>query len=422
VLFACALLLMPAAAAAQQEVIAAIQVHGNTLTPTEEVIRASGLAVGDRFSEKLLGEAERRLRESIKLDSVAVLKRYASITDASQILLVIQIDEGPVRVEVPSIDVPNPKIIVPPAARPVVVRRSRLNIMFAPILDAEDGYGFTYGVKIAVTGHNTMRRRVVLPASWGGDKRVGAELQQEFRAPFAPDLRAGAFVQRRTHPFFEEHADRRRVWGRAEWPLLASVRVGTEVAWQSSSLGGDSQDARSTGADVIIDTRVDPMMPHNAVYVRATAERLRFATRSAVRTDVDANGYLGLYRGAVLALRAVREDFSRPAPAYYKSILGGSRNLRGFRAGYRVGDALVAGSAEVRIPATSPLRMAKLGISLLMDVGTVYDKGQRFRDQRLERGIGAGVWATAPVFGISAMVAHGIGADTRVHVSARLTF
>jgi hemolysin activation/secretion protein len=141
-----------------------------------------------------------------------------------------------------------------------------------------------------------------------------------------------------------------------------------------------------------------------------------------VRTDVDANGYLGLYRGAVLALRAVREDFSRPAPAYYKSILGGSRNLRGFRAGYRVGDTLVAGSAEVRIPTTSPLRMAKLGISLLMDVGTVYDKGQRFRDQRLERGIGAGVWATAPVFGISAMVAHGIGADTRVHVSARLTF
>ena len=57
-----------------------------------------------------------------------------------------------------------------------------------------------------------------------------------------------------------------------------------------------------------------------------------------------------------------------------------------------------------------------------MDAGTTYDKGQRFGDQRLKRGVGAGVWATAALFRISLMVAHGIGAGTRVHFGAGLTF
>ena len=118
----------------------------------------------------------------------------------------------------------------------------------------------------------------------------------------------------------------------------------------------------------------------------------------------------------------MREDFSRPAPAFYKSILGGSRNLRGFRAGRAVGDTLVAGSVELRIPTTSPLRMARFGYSIFMDAGTTYDKGQRFGDQKLERGVGAGVWATAPLFRFSVAVARGIGSGMRAHIGAGLTF
>ena len=67
--------------------------------------------------------------------------------------------------------------------------------MFVPILDAEDGYGFTYGAQFAFAGRRATRRRVVVPASWGGDKRIGAEYQQEFRSRFAPRLRTGAFLQ-----------------------------------------------------------------------------------------------------------------------------------------------------------------------------------------------------------------------------------
>ena len=422
-LVASTLLLFSSPLAAQQEVVAAIQVHGNTLTSTDEIIRASGISVGDRVSEAYLSEADARLRSALKFDSVEVLKRFASISDLTRVLILIQVDEGPVRVDMPEIAIPVPETAGPPVRLPKVVRRSRFSVMFVPILGAEDGYGFTYGAQFAVAGHRSPRRRIVVPASWGGDKRIAAEYQQEFTRRFAPRLRIGGLLQRRTHPFYEDNADRKRVWGRTEWPIVRDVKAGAEVAWQSSTLAGQEVEARSVGADLVVDTRVDPLMPFNAVFVRSAVERLHFGpSNTAVRTEIDANGYVGAYRGTVIALRAVREDFSRPAPAFYKSILGGTRNLRGFRAGHAVGDTLVAASIELRIPTTSPLRMAKFGYSIFMDAGTAYDKGQRFRDQKLKKGVGAGVWATAPLFRISAAVARGIGSGVRVHVGAGLTF
>ena len=417
-LLAPAIAAQPAPSAVEGEVIAAIQVHGNTITPSDDLIKASGLAVGNSVTEKSLSEAETRVRSAFKLESADVLKRFASISDPTQILVLIQVDEGPVQIDVPD----DPGVPGTPSVRRVV-RRSRFNMMFLPVLDAEDGYGFTYGAQFAFAGHRTARRRVVVPASWGGDKRVAAEFQQEFSRRFAPRLRAGALLQRRTHPFFDENADRKRVWGRTEWRIHRDVRAGTEVAWQTSSLAGEKADARSVGGNVIIDTRVDPLMPHNAIFVRSAIERLQFSsTHTAVRSEIDANGYVGIYRGTILALRVQREDFSRPAPAFYKLMLGGSRNLRGFRAGHAIGDTVVAGSAELRIPTTSPLRMARFGISVFMDAGTAYNKGQRFDDQKLERGIGAGVWATAPLFRVSLAVARGIGSGMRAHIGAGLTF
>ena len=113
---------------------------------------------------------------------------------------------------------------------------------------------------------------------------------------------------------------------------------------------------------------------------------------------------------------------SRMAPPFFQSVLGGADTLRGFRAGTAVGETMVATSAELRIPLTSPLHIAKFGTSVFIDAGTTYDKGQRLADQRLRKGVGGGVWATAALFRISLMVAHGIGAGNRVHFGAGLTF
>ena len=404
------------------EVVVAIQVHGNTLTSSEDIVRASGIAVGDQVTDTVLVEAEARLRSAMKFESVEVLKRFASISDPTRVLILIQVDEGPVRIDLPEVDAPGGDAPVT-VGRPRAVRRAPFNVMFVPILSAEDGYGLTYGAQFAFSGHRVARRRIVVPASWGGDKRIGVEYQQEFSQRFAPRVRTGGFLQRRRHPFFQDDADRTRVWGRTEWSIIRDIRAGAEAAWQTSSLAGQEVEAKSVGADVVVDTRVDPLMPYNAIFVRSAVERLRFSSAgTAVRTEIDANGYVGLHRGIVVELRAVRENFSRPAPYIYKSILGGSRNLRGFRAGSAVGDTLVAGSLEIRIPTTSPLRVARFGYNVFIDAGTTYDNGQRFADQKLEKGVGAGIWATAPLFRISLAVARGIGSGSRVHVAAGLTF
>jgi hypothetical protein len=293
--------------------------------------------------------------------------------------------------------------------------------MFVPILAGQDGYGFAYGAQFAISGHRSQTRRLVFPLSWGGDKRAAVEYQQEFAQTFVPRVRTGVMIQRRTHPYFDEDADRQRAWLRTEWPLGRHVRTGVELAWQSSTLLDEQVDARSVGADVTVDTRLDPLMPRNAIYIRAGVQALRYSGVSPLRSEVDANGYVGLVHGTVLALRVVREDFSRPAPEYYKSILGGSSNLRGLRAGYAIGDILTAGSAEVRVPLTSPLRAAHFGISAFMDAGTTYDDGQRLSDQKFSRGVGGGVWMTAPLFRASLMVGRGLGVSTRVHFAVGLT-
>jgi hemolysin activation/secretion protein len=118
----------------------------------------------------------------------------------------------------------------------------------------------------------------------------------------------------------------------------------------------------------------------------------------------------------------LREDTSRSVPPFFKSVLGGARTLRGFRAGTAVGDMMATTSAELRIPLTSPLKIGKFGASVFIDAGATYDKGRQLSDQHIRKGVGGGVWATAALFHVSLMVAHGIGAGTRVHFDAGLTF
>jgi len=52
----------------------------------------------------------------------------------------------------------------------------------------------------------------------------------------------------------------------------------------------------------------------------------------------------------------------------------------------------------------------------------VYDKGERFSDQSLEEGYGAGVWFAAAFLRVNVAVAHGRDASTRVHVGGNVTF
>src|SRR5204862_508565 len=103
-----------------QEILTAIQVHGNTLASDDEIRRLAGIDVGAAVDENTIASVELRLRQTKRFKRVEVLKRFASIADPSQILMVIIVDEGPVSIERGS-DPDDPTR---------VVRRRRLNMMY----------------------------------------------------------------------------------------------------------------------------------------------------------------------------------------------------------------------------------------------------------------------------------------------------
>jgi outer membrane protein assembly factor BamA len=396
------------------EVIAAIRVHGNLVTPEDEILRLAGVRVGMRFEPTTPDEVAARLRAAKRFESVEVLKRFASISDPDQIVLVIIVDDGRVALDWSDGE---------SAGTPRVTRRRGPHLMFLPILDAEDGYGLSYGVRFAVPNPVGANSRLSFPLAWGGQKRAGAELEQYLDHGPLTRVEVGASISRRKNPFFEQNDDRGRVWLRADREFTRIVRASLTTGWDHVSFLGQSESFSAVGAAVELDTRLDPMLARNAVSARAAWDHFAFGRSDGVnRTSLDTRGYLGLVGRSVLVVRVLREDSDRPLPPYLRPLLGGMENLRGFRAGSAIGDTLVAGSAELRLPLTSPLSIGKFGVSGFVDTGAVYDKEQRLRDQRLERGVGGSVWFAAAFVRLNLAVAHGIGASTRVHFGTSLTF
>lgn len=396
-----------------QEKIVDVRVHGNHITTDADVIRLSGVTKGGPFTDTTIADAKKLLRQTGMFDEVDVLKRFASIDDLSQIVVMIVVNEGPVRIDMPDV----------PDAQPRIVRRGLGDrFMYMPIIDAEDGYGWRYGVRVAYARPVGKNSRLSFPLTWGGERRAGAELEHTFSHG---RLQFGGALTSRENPFYKVRDDRRTAWTRAE-TTAGRIHVGVTGALNHIAFDASQETVKSIGADAVLDTRLDPLLPRNAIYVKGSVEQLfaeiRTDTGALYRTKIDANGYLGLIRQTVLAVRVVREDASERMSPYFKSMLGGTANLRGFEAAQFVGDTLVAGSAELRMPISPPIDVAKLGIKIFADAGTVYDKGQRYADQTLKRGYGAGVFMSMPVFILNLDVAHGKGGGTHVYFGGGFSF
>jgi hemolysin activation/secretion protein len=172
--------------------------------------------------------------------------------------------------------------------------------------------------------------------------------------------------------------------------------------------------------DAALDTRVDPVFPRNAVLASVTWERFGYSgplaaadggdpaatrTGSFSRTTTDLQGYLGLWKANVFAVRARLATSSEPPPPYEQLLLGGTSSLRGYDLGYRAGDNLAAVSTELRMPITSPVSVARLGLKGFYDWGTVYPLGAKLADQRFDAGYGGGMFLTATVLSMGFDVA-----------------
>jgi outer membrane protein assembly factor BamA len=404
-----ALLAVPVPSFAQAETIGEIRVHGNHATPDAEILGLSGLEPGAPAGDDRLQAAEQALRASGRFEGAQVLKRFRSIDDASDILVMILVEERP--------------SVTPEDLTPGPLKRLRASQQWLPILGYADGYGLTYGARTSFNRAAGPRSRLSVPLSWGGERRGAVEVGRSFdRGPLS-SARAAVGVSRRVNPHYEQADLRTGLRLGADRRVSGWLRAGADGRVERVAFGGlDGVRHTAVGVHLTADTRIDPSFPRNAVFARIGWERVGFATGAAARIGLDARGYVGVIGSTVLALRAQASRADAPLPAVEQPLLGGSATLRGYRAGHRAGDSLAALSAELRVPLNSPLSAGRFGVKGFVDAGTVWSAGTRLADQPWDRGIGAGVYLGAAVFMLDVDVAWPEEGSARAHVSLGVTF
>lgn len=389
-----------------------VRVQGNTLTSEADVVRMANVAPGTEVTPTLLASLPATLERAGHFRHVDVLKRYASIADPSQILLIIIVDEGPVTIQAGRDGAP---------AR--AVKRRVPPMLLLPILGSDEGYGFTYGALVSVPNVAGRRTRVSVPLTWGGERRAQAEFEVRLPGERLTRLRVGGAWLRRDNRALSAIDERQQVSVRAEREIARALRVAAWSGLDQVQFGGVSSHVVRGGVEAAVDTRVDPVLSRNAVYVRGAVEQLAVKDAAgATRTLVDANAYVGLVGPATLRVRAYRDGTDRPVPGYLKVLLGRDGTLRGVRAASVAADTTAAGTLELRVPITSPLSVGKVGLRAFVDAAAAYDAGLDIRRQRFERGIGGGVWFAATVIRLGVDVARSSTGSTRVFVSSGMNF
>jgi outer membrane protein assembly factor BamA len=400
------------------EVIAEVRVHGNYATPDAEVLRLAGITIGDALQPDTLTLVAKRLRASGRFPHVEVRKRYRSLTDTQQVVLILLVQELPLA----SANAPP----IPPFLRPF--RRMQGSMQFLPIINFADGYGFTYGLRTSFANPLGANSQISVPLSLGANRRAALEVNKSFDSGVVHRLEGGVSASVRENPFFREDDGRRQIWGRAERVLGGPVKVGGGIGLTHVNFDTQHDTFATYGADVTVDTRRDPIFPRDAVYARIGWDALHFTgTAGSVkptinRLQTDARGYLGFIGQSVVSVRARYDTADGPLPPYEQWLLGGSTSLRGFRTGSFAGDTRALAGVELRVPLSSPLGIARMGLSVFGDSGTVYDHGARLKDADFHQGAGAGVFLLAPFLQMNLDVAYGFGNRLRVHFTTGFQF
>ncbi|MGQ0733610.1 MAG: BamA/TamA family outer membrane protein [Acidobacteriota bacterium] len=412
-LLAPALLVMSVSAAVGQapagEILGEVRVHGNHTTPDADVLALAGLTLGAPLTGTTLEAAAQRLRDSGRFAGIEVRKRYRSIDNPLDIVVIVIVDEHAAVSE---------DDLVPGSWK-----RIRAAGMWLPILDYTDGYGFSYGARLTFVEAVGPRSRVSVPLTWGGERRAAAEVERTFERGPLSRVAASVSINRREHPHFEIGETRQNVSVGADHAWGSRLRIGAGARLTNVRFGPIDERHVAPSAHLVLDTRIDPLYPRHAVHLLASVEQLRFpGDRHVGRSTVDLRGYVGLYGSSVLAVRSAVTLASRGLPAYEQALLGGSSSLRGYGVGYRVGDNLGLFSAEVRWPLTSPLSAGRLGVKAFVDAGTVYAAGVPLRGQTFDRGIGGGVFLTAAVLQLGLDVAWPESGRARWHFGLSTSF
>lgn len=404
VLFLAASLLVAAAQADAQPVTAPIvelRVHGNHSTPDADVLTLSGLSVGQPASDEVLDAARARIEASGRFEAVTVRRLERSIDTPDDFMVLIEITER--------------AGVSPDDLTPGWVTRLTSERMWVPVVRYDEGYGMTYGLQSALDGVFGGTSQLAVPATWGGERRIGVEGTRSFEGRGISRVQAGADLRRTVHPAFDLVEERTRLFGRLEGALAASTRVGLETARDRVRFDGATDDVTRLTADLMVDTRVDPAFPRNAVWGRAAIDRLDVVTGVRRRLRADASAAVGLPLGSAVTVRAFITSADGALPRYEQTMIGGGLATRGYRRGYRVGDNAAGASVSLAYPFGSPLAIVRHGVRTFIDWGAAYDAGTKVGDATFDRGIGVGWFAN--LMAVNAYVDAGrANGKWRVHV------
>jgi len=404
--------LSSAAALAQNaitEVVAEIRIHGNYRTPDDDVLRIAGIAVGSSLEAGAVDAAAGRLRGSGRFEAVDVRKRYRSLDDMTQVVIIIAVTERP-GVEAGGV-------------MPGRMKRMRNALMASPSLEYVDGYGIIAGGRVSFVNVLGKGGHLVAPLTVGSTRQAGVELDKTLPSGPFRRIHGGYAVVSRENPAYDTRDLRNDFWVEGSRPFAKVLNANARAGWADVSFGDVHDQLTTWGAGLSVDTRVNPAFPRNALYASATWEGLKPESGSTInRYILDAQAYAGFIGSSVLALRARSKTVDRSLPVYERGLLGGSGSLRGFKAGAFTGDNVVTASVELRIPFHSPLRLGQTGVTVFGDAGTAHEHGVKLSDARIEYGAGGGWYLRVPLFQLEVDVAYGFDSGTRVHVTAGLKF
>jgi outer membrane protein assembly factor BamA len=368
--------------AAAQELIAEVRFHGNHTIPDEELLAMVAISAGDPLTDATFEQIEQRLRDSGRVDSVEIVKRYRSLTRTDQVVLIITVHE---RISVTQ------------------------KFMFLPILSYSDELGFTYGARFTTIDLLGANERISFPLSWGGIKQAAAEARFDIDRKAISGITAGTGIRRIKNPHYDIDDTRVEVSG-GVFKRAGPVQVDFEVDWQRVEFAEARDDLLNLGIAAKLDTRQEAYLPRNAVYLGAAYDRLHIldSDRQYNRFSADVRGYVGLIGHTILASQFVYKGADGHLPEYERLWLGGAQTLRGYSTAEFIGDNLATGSIEFRWPLAPPVQVGQFGLDLFVDTGTVYDHGESLRDATFYTGVGGGVFFFALGFGLKVDVGYGL--------------
>lgn len=399
-------------------VIAEIRVQGNATITDEAVIALAGVSVGTPLTSDTIAQVTKRLRDSGRFDVVDVRKRYRTL-EMDQVALLIVVHERPGT--------------SPSGQPPSTLRRMKNHLMFFPIVNYDEGYGWTYGMQTSIVGVLGRREQFSVPLSWGATRQAAIDVVKPFTTGPLSRISGSFGISQTENPHFLAD-DRRTAFDiRAERRLFGHLTFGADAGRDQVRFAPEDQPAIPvvhdrfwiSGADATFDTRIDPAFPVDAVLASARVERLSAGLRAqpVERYRFSAAGYKRVFREVVFAAHTEYDSASGPLPSYEEWLLGGS-SLRGTRAGTFAGDQRLLWGGEFRVPFSSPLSdLGRTGFNVFLDGGSVAPFGESIAHAATERGAGAGFFIIATVVRLNFEVAHSLdNRGTRFRFGMGFTF